>query len=179
MKIIYSGFLTLVLALVACTSNGVGFFLAGMGIGGAALTTYCTAGGSGCSSALVSYASLITIQATQDIAVVESGQATVIQIQSIIENLKKALASGQALPGLTPQQQTEVTAITAAANEAITLLEPLLTNAMAVVAPASNAIGAKSLEARPQLAATTVRWKVSASDLAQIAKMKTAIGALK
>ncbi len=111
--------------LLACSTTTVGIAVASLGIAGVALEAYCTAGGSGCSPALLGYGELIVAEAAKDATVLESGQATAAQLATIVSNLQ-AYLTGASIPGLTAQQQQEVSAITAAIGVLIPLVQSIL-----------------------------------------------------
>ena len=174
MKRICSSVLCFILCFtqIACGSQGVAYFLAGMGIGDAALIAYCSAGGSGCSPGLLSWNALVTAWVTTSTPILESGQSTPTKIAEVLAILQKLIAQGQGLAGLTPQQQGEVSAILAGATAVANLLVPLLANA-AASSPASAPVGSAAVQERPRMAAAVIRWKVTAADHAKLVEMRS------
>jgi hypothetical protein len=156
---------TLIL-LSACSSGSVATYVAAFGIAGAALSTYCISGGSGCSTALVSYGVLVTTQATQDESILLSGSSTTAQLNTVLTNLNTAIQTGNSLPGLTTQQLAEVKAITQSATEILPLVEAL------VSAPASGGAVTAS-------ASRVVTFKLSSGDRKKLADMHAKIAALR
>ena len=134
--------------------------VASLGIAGAGLAAYCSAGGSGCSPALVAYGGLIVTEATKDATVLESGQSTGAELTQIVTNLQVDINQGKALVGLTPQQQQEVSAIVTAATSVVTLVQ-------ALIPPSSAPLASVKLP------------KLSANDSKKIAVMRTSIAAVK
>lgn len=153
--------LILALSLVGCSGTSAGVAVATMGIAGAALTTYCIAGGAGCSTALIAYGALITKEAIKDAAVLESGASTLADLQQLVANLQQDIANGNALVGLSSGQQIEVTAIVTAINTVLTITETLISKTPVTGLAASVRVTLPTL---------------SSHDKSEIAKMRMKIG---
>ena len=153
------------LLAAGCGSLTVGIAVASLGIAGAGLATYCATGGQGCSPGLIAYATLITTEATKDVAILESGASTEAQIAQIVANLNTDLRNGQALSGLTPQVQIEVSAIVAAINTLLPLAEAMTPGAtVPAIIHEHDAIGTVRLPKRTR------------ADRDAIARMRVKIG---
>jgi hypothetical protein len=161
MKLRIFAVLSLALALMGCTS--VSTSIAAFGLAGVGLQAYCASGGNGCSAPLTAYAQIIITQANEDAGVFGNGQGTLAEIAAITANLNADIQQGQAIPGLTPGQQTELTAILNAASEVLTLVAKL--NPPAVSRASAHDV--------------IIHWQVTDRDRAAIAKMQAKIAAAK
>jgi hypothetical protein len=149
-----------VLLVAGCGGTSVGVAVAALGIAGVALETYCATGGAGCSPAMITYGDLIIAEASRDAVILESGQATAAQINMIVANLQTYL-TGANLPGLTPAQQQEISAITTAISVLLPLVEAIMPKPPA---PPTQTVSLPRLTARDN--AQLAKFKVKRTALA-------------